>query len=127
MAGWGRVHKEQLNWTVIDGRKKGSFWDPVTNMKEACVPIVDINDCRNNYIVHYSKNSKYANKKKVMEPEGQIDWVYDGINICAGSSSKDSCQVRFIVYFQLSGTQLMHQLLEHHLYAKSEQFEILFC
>ena len=107
MGGWGRVHKETHNWVIEDGRLTGKQWDTQTEMMEVCVPIVDINSCRNNYIVDQAKKLKMHRlsdfKQKV---EHQVDWVYDGTNICAGSSSKDSCQVRFIVCFHLSGTQL---------------------
>ena len=72
-----------------------------TNLMEVCVPIVDINSCRNNYIVDNAKileMHRLSNFKQ--KAEGQLDLVYDDINICAGSSSKDSCQVRFIVCTQ---------------------------
>ena len=104
VGGWGRVHKKQFYTTVDNGKKIGRQWDAQTDMMEVCVPIVDINDCRNNYIVKKANTTKLSNFKQ--EIKGQIDWIYDGINICAGSDSKDSCNVRFIVCFQFSDTQL---------------------
>ena len=100
MGGWGRDRKEPH---VYDNETRFEIpYKPPTDLMEACVPIVDINECRNNYLVSNAHkkvniNSLVDFKKKV---GFQIDWVYDGINICAGSNSKDSCTVRFIVYLR---------------------------
>ena len=99
MGGWGRVHMETHNWTDVNGTMHGLQWDTQTDMMEVCVPIVDINECRNNYIVNKAKQLMKADKlsdfkQKVTQ---QVDWVYDGSNICAGSNSKDSCKVRFCI------------------------------
>ena len=92
MGGWGRVHKETHNWVIEDGRLTGKRWATQTDMMEVCVPIVDINNCRNNYIVKQANKTRLSDfKQKVTK---QIDWIYDGMSICAGSSSKDSCVVR---------------------------------
>ena len=107
MGGWGRVQKETYRWVKENGQTVGKQWDAQTDLMEVCVPIMDINECRNNYIVKRAKNwnaDKLSDFKQKVER--QVDWVYDGTNICAGSSSKDSCQVRFIVCFHLSGTQM---------------------
>ena len=91
VGGWGRVHKKKFD-------ENGTSWRAPTDMMEVCVPIVDINNCRNNYIVKEANKNQTTKlsdfKQKVT---AQIDWIYDGINICAGSSSKDSCVVRYIV------------------------------
>ena len=98
MAGWGRDRKVPH---VYDKDRVLIPYKNPTNLMEVCVPIVDINSCRNNYIVDNAKileMHRLSNFKQ--KAEGQLDLVYDGINICAGSSSKDSCQVRFIVCTQ---------------------------
>ena len=111
VAGWGRDRKEPH---VYDNETRILIpYKAPTNLMEVCVPIVDINECRNNYLVHFAGanwkvNSLLNFKQKV---EFQIDWIYNGINICAGSNSKDSCTVRFIVCFQFSGTQLTHTVI----------------
>ena len=98
MGGWGRVHRETYRWVKENGQTVGKQWDAQTDLMEVCVPIMDINECRNNYIVKRAKNWKADKlsdfKQKVEKP---IDWVYDGIHICAGSNSKDSCKVRFCI------------------------------
>ena len=102
MAGWGRDRKEQY---VYDNETRFLIpYKAPTNLLEVCVPIVDINECRNNYLVHeagknWNVKSLLSFKQKV---NSQVDWVYDGINMCAGSNSKDSCSVRFIICFQFS-------------------------
>ena len=85
MAGWGRVLKEKY-------------------LKEYCVSIVDINECRNNYLVHNAIQKGVPSisyfKQKVDE---QIGLVYNGINICVGGKKSKYCQVRFMLknLFQL--------------------------
>jgi hypothetical protein len=75
---------------------------------KVCVPIMDINECRNGHLIHtaatnYDSVTELLDfKKKVTD---QIDTIYDDMNICAGSNYKDSCQVRFMLCFQFSGTQ----------------------
>ena len=95
MGGWGRDRKEPH---VYDENRKLIPYKNPTNLMEVCVPIVDINECRNNYIVKKAKRWK-ADKLSdfKQDVEEQVDWVYDGIHICAGSSSKDSCMVRFCI------------------------------
>ena len=94
MAGWGRVQKKKH---YSDEEGKHEHKGP-KHLMEVCVPIVDINKCRNRYLVHlaaesYSEVTKLKDfKEKIID---QIDTVYDGMNICAGSNYKDSCRVRF--------------------------------
>ena len=94
MGGWGRDRKQPH---VYDENGRLIHYKNPTNLMEVCVPIVDINSCRNNYIVDNAKK-KFKGMHKLSDfkqkVERQVDWVYDGTNICAGSSSKDSCQVR---------------------------------
>ena len=75
-----------------------------THELEVCVPIVNISECRNNYIVNNawveSSVEKLSDFKQ--DVEWQVDWVYDGMHICAGSNSKDACMVRFIVLLMLN-------------------------
>ena len=100
VGGWGRVHKKQFytideNGKIIESTQFGTPWRAPTKMMEVCVPIVDKNNCRNNYIVKQANNTKLSDfKQKVTK---QIDWIYDGMSICAGSSSKDSCVVKHII------------------------------
>ena len=100
VGGWGRVNKKQFytideNGKITESSLHGTPWRTPTDMMEVCVPIVDINNCRNNYIVKQANKTKLSDfKQKVTK---QIDWIYDGINICAGSSSKDSCVVKHII------------------------------
>ena len=65
-------------------------------LMEYCVPIVDINECRNNYLVHNAIQKGVPSisyfKQKVDE---QIGLVYNGINICVGGKKSKYCQVRF--------------------------------
>ena len=66
-----------------------------THELEVCVPIVNISECRNNYIVNNAwvrlGVKKLSEFKQYVEE--QVDWVYDGMHICAGSNSKDACMV----------------------------------
>ena len=71
-----------------------------THELEVCVPIVNISECRNNYIVNNAGVEKLSEFKQHVEE--QVDWVYDGMHICAGSNSKDACMVRFIVLLMLT-------------------------
>ena len=71
-----------------------------THELEVCVPIVNISECRNNYIVNNAGVEKLSEFKQHVEE--QVDWVYDGMHICAGSNSKDACMVRFIVLLMLN-------------------------
>jgi hypothetical protein len=89
VGGWGRVTKEDTFRKVIQ-----------THELEVCVPIVNISECRNNYIVNNAGVEKLSEFKQHVEE--QIDWVYDGMHICAGSNSKDACMVRFIVLLMLN-------------------------
>ena len=95
VAGWGRDRKEKY---VYDDERHLIPYKAPTDLMEVCVPIVDANDCRNNYIVNKAKKrdtDKLSDFKQNLKH--QIDNVYDGINICAGSNSKDSCSVRFCI------------------------------
>ena len=97
VGGWGRVHKKpyytiEENGKITESTHIGTPRRAPTDMMEVCVPIVDINNCRNNYIVKQANKTRLSDfKQKVTK---QIDWIYDGMSICAGSSSKDSCVVR---------------------------------
>ena len=96
MGGWGRDRKEQFVYHNETGYLLP--YKAPTDLMEACVPIVVINNCRNNYIVNKAKKLK-ADKLSDFKQKvngRQIGLVYDGIHICAGSSSKDSCSVRFL-------------------------------
>ena len=96
VAGWGREQKEKY---VFDDERHEIPYKAPTDLMEVCVPIVDINECRNNYLVKNAHKNNVSSLVDFKKKVGfQIDWVYDGINICAGSNSKDSCAVRFIVY-----------------------------
>ena len=53
---------------------------------------MDTNDCRNNYKVNKAKKSNTELSDFKQKLKQQIDYVYDGISICAGSNSKDSCK-----------------------------------
>ena len=74
-----------------------------THELEVCVPIVHISECRNNYIENNawveSSVEKLSDFKQGVK--WQVDWVYDGMHICAGSNSKDACHVRFMVFLFL--------------------------
>ena len=74
-----------------------------THELEVCVPIVNISECRNNYIENNawveSSVEKLSDFKQGVK--WQVDWVYDGMHICAGSNSKDACHVRFMVFLFL--------------------------
>ena len=72
-----------------------------THELEVCVPIVNISECRNNYIVNNALENFNVDLLSDFKQyvEEQIDWVYDGMHICAGSNSKDACMVRFMVCF----------------------------
>ena len=92
VGGWGRDRKVPH---VYDKDRVLIPYKNPTNLMEVCVPIVDKNNCRNNYIVKQANKTRLSDfKQKVTK---QIDWIYDGMSICAGSSSKDSCVVRCIV------------------------------
>ena len=75
-----------------------------THALEVCVPIVNISECRNNYIENNawveSSVEKLSDFKQYVDK--QVDWVYDGMHICAGSNSKDACMVRFMVLLFLN-------------------------
>ena len=95
VGGWGRDRKEPHVYHNVT-RFLIPYKNP-TDLMEVCVPIMDINECRNNYLVKKAKQNWKVDKlsdfkQKVKQP---VDMVYDGIHICAGSSSKDSCKVRF--------------------------------
>ena len=102
VAGWGRVPRKKY-YTDEEGNKH-EHKGPI-DLMEVCVPIVDINKCRNRYLVHLAAVS-YSNVTKLKDFKNkiidQIDTVYDGMNICAGNNFKDSCRVRFMVRFQFS-------------------------
>ena len=75
-----------------------------THELEVCVPIVNISECRNNYIKEMANRWYYTDslsdfKQNVTE---QVDWVYDGMHICAGSNSKDACMVRLMFFLFLN-------------------------
>ena len=99
VAGWGRVPRKK--YYIDDEGNKREHKGPI-DLMEVCVPIVDINKCRNRYLVHlaaesHSKVTELKDfKEKIID---QIDTVYDGMNICAGSNYKDSCRVRYMVCF----------------------------
>ena len=67
----------------------------ITHELEVCVPIVNISECRNNYIVNNTLENYGVDKLSEFKQyvEEQVDWVYDGMHICAGSNSKDACMV----------------------------------
>ena len=71
-----------------------------THALEVCVPIVNISECRNNYIVKLALQNHGVDKLSEFKQyvDEQVDWVYDGMHICAGSNSKDACHVRFMVF-----------------------------
>ena len=110
VAGWGRVPRKK--YYIDEEGNKREHKGPI-DLMEVCVPIVDINKCRNRYLVHlaaesHSKVTELKDfKEKIID---QIDTVYDGMNICAGSNYKDSCRVRYMVCFHshITGKFLLH-------------------
>jgi len=81
VAGWGHMDK---TW-------KGNGINPIELM-EACVPIVNTNECRNNYFMNQLEDRNISTfpdmKQKI---DYQINTVYQGMTICAGSEETDSC------------------------------------
>ena len=88
LAGWGSVSNDE-NYP-----KKYPHL-----LYEVTIPIRNLNNCRNEHLkFNLDQNNIKATSAITNQPD-LVPWVYDEMNICAGTGGKDSCMVLKVFNF----------------------------